>query len=154
MNIGSSSWPFSYFFCLCPVRSVCFLRRTGTLGHPISLLSFVGDLTSRVAPCSGKSVKQEATLNSPLIYKNPFLEESRSSKMILKSTKTFKEKAHNDLLKDHKRKANCLLTGSCISGNAHVRFHEKSDKRVEDLVEEDKVDQAKGRQKGIYIKDQ
>uniref|UniRef100_F6I3J9 Uncharacterized protein n=1 Tax=Vitis vinifera TaxID=29760 RepID=F6I3J9_VITVI len=48
------------------------------LGHPIPLLSFAADLTSRAAPsCSGssdersssdseKSVKREATLDSPL----------------------------------------------------------------------------------------
>lgn len=52
------------------------------LGHPIPLLSFAADLTSRAAPsCSGssdersssdseKSVKREATLDSPLYLEN------------------------------------------------------------------------------------
>ncbi|KAL4379504.1 hypothetical protein GQ457_02G027840 [Hibiscus cannabinus] len=44
----------------------------------------------------------------------------------LKSTKTFKERTRNDLLKDHKRKDTCLLVGSCISGNVYIWFHEKS----------------------------
>lgn len=61
---------------------MCFFFKAypgaAALGHPIPLLSFAADLTSRAAPsCSGssdersssdseKSVKREATLDSPL----------------------------------------------------------------------------------------
>ncbi|KAI5638633.1 hypothetical protein M9H77_00139 [Catharanthus roseus] len=45
-NIGS--WPFSCFFCLCP--------------HPIPLLSFAADLTSRAAPSwSGSSDERSSS---------------------------------------------------------------------------------------------
>lgn len=67
------------------------------LGHPIPLLSFAADLTSRAAPsCSGSSDERSSSENLRLrenrsngrlpsthlsIYKNPFPEESRSSRM-------------------------------------------------------------------------
>ncbi|KAG6601734.1 hypothetical protein SDJN03_06967, partial [Cucurbita argyrosperma subsp. sororia] len=82
-KIGSSSWSFSSSFCLCPAlvkkRCVCFFKAypgAATLGHPILLLSFPADLTSRAgSSCSGssdersssdseKSVKRGATLSS------------------------------------------------------------------------------------------
>ncbi|KAL6310639.1 hypothetical protein AAG906_019310 [Vitis piasezkii] len=68
------------------------LSGAAALGHPIPLLSFAADLTSRAAPsCSGSS-------------------DERSSSDSEKS-----------------RKANCLLAGSCMSGNVHVRLREKGE---------------------------
>ncbi|KAF8364969.1 hypothetical protein HHK36_031424 (mitochondrion) [Tetracentron sinense] len=67
------SGPVSFFLKAYPGAAA--------LGHPIPLLSFAADLTSRAAPsCSGssdersspdseKSVKREATLDSPLSLK-------------------------------------------------------------------------------------
>lgn len=67
-QIGSSSWPFSSFFCLCPAllvkkRCVCVFFKAypgaAALGHPIPLLSFPEDLTSRAASsCSGSDLPQ------------------------------------------------------------------------------------------------
>ena len=67
--------------CVCVCVCVCVFKAylgAAALGHPIPLLYFAIDLTLRVAPsCSGslnersssnseKSVKREATLDSPL----------------------------------------------------------------------------------------
>lgn len=69
------------FFFLLFVSCFFFFQAypgAAVLGHPIPLLSFAADLTSRAAPsCSGssdggsssdseESVKREATLDSPL----------------------------------------------------------------------------------------
>mgnify|MGYP004637089847 CR=1 FL=1 len=76
---------FLTFFCVRSLVCVFFKATPGAaaLGHPIPLLSFAADLTSRAAPsCSGssdvrsssdseKSVKREATLDSPLYLKKP-----------------------------------------------------------------------------------
>ena len=67
-----------FFFLLFVSGPLFFFLGWGLLGHPIPLLSFAADLTSRAAPsCSGssdegsssdseESVKREATLDSPL----------------------------------------------------------------------------------------
>lgn len=73
-----------FLFLLFVSGPLCvFFFKAAVLGHPIPLLSFAADLTSRVAPsCSGssdersssdseESVKREPTLDSPLSIKKP-----------------------------------------------------------------------------------